>query len=231
VCVPLAVAAAFGVSAQSARAGVTPGWECIPASAGQAVVSGGTGATPSCAPTTTPVLAPTYVQTGVGGEPTAVFSTVNVQVVSGSGMTNGAVNGMGNLIVGYAENTKSYAQTGSNNLIVGMGNGWTGFGEIVGGEFNRALGSLSAVFGLSNLARGAESSVTGGAHNTASVQAASVAGGEFNIADDIGSWIGAGCANLTGSGTNTGVCGPTFHNEAILGGAGVTLTGTNTHSP
>ena len=32
----------------SAALATTPGWECVPTTAGQAVVSGGTGATPSC---------------------------------------------------------------------------------------------------------------------------------------------------------------------------------------
>lgn len=95
----------------AALAATTPGWECVPTTAGQAVVSGGTGAAPSCSGGTTAVLAPTYVASGVGGKPTVEFSSVNVQVVSGSGATNGAVNGEGNLIVGY--NEKPGTQTGS----------------------------------------------------------------------------------------------------------------------
>src|SRR5438309_1555463 len=79
------------------------------------------------------VIARAYVATGVGGKPTVEFSTVNVQVVSGSGSTSGAVNGEGNLIVGYAENTSGYSRVGSNDLIVGSENGWRSYGEIVGG--------------------------------------------------------------------------------------------------
>ena len=62
-------------------------WECIPTPAGQAGVSGGTGAAPSCGAGTTAVLAPTFVVSGVGGLPPDAFSGVNVQVVSGSGTT------------------------------------------------------------------------------------------------------------------------------------------------
>jgi hypothetical protein len=51
--------------AGAALAATTPGWECVPTTAGQAVVSGGTGATPSCSGATTPVLAPTFVSSGV----------------------------------------------------------------------------------------------------------------------------------------------------------------------
>jgi hypothetical protein len=57
-----------------------------------------------------------------------------------------------------------------------------------------------------------------------------VSGGEFNIAADVLSFIGAGCDNLTGSGTaNTYGCSP--GGEALLGGWGITLTGTDTISP
>ena len=66
VCV--AVAAGGLCWASVASAAVTPGWECVPAAAGGAVVSGGTGSTPSCAGDSTAVLAPTYVSSGVGGQ-------------------------------------------------------------------------------------------------------------------------------------------------------------------
>src|SRR5436305_713667 len=83
----------FGSTPASATASNVPGWECIPTTAGQAVLSGGTGASPTCAAGTTAVLAPSFVSAGVGGKPTVVFSGVNVQILSGSGATNGAVNG------------------------------------------------------------------------------------------------------------------------------------------
>jgi hypothetical protein len=95
----IAAVVVLGTAASAAWA-VTPGWECVPKTTGQAVVSGGTGATPSCGNATTPVLAPTYVASGAGGKPTVEFSAVNVQIVSGSGNTNAAVNGKGNLIIG-----------------------------------------------------------------------------------------------------------------------------------
>src|SRR5947209_11501210 len=81
---------------------VTPGWECVPTTAGQAVVSGGTGSAPSCGGGTTAVLAPTYVSSGVGGKPTVQFAAVNVQIVNGTGSTASS-NGDGNLVLGYDE--------------------------------------------------------------------------------------------------------------------------------
>jgi trimeric autotransporter adhesin len=227
------VAAAFGCVCSAALGAVTPGWECMPTTAGQAVVSGGTGATPSCS-TGTAVLAPTYVSSGVGGKPTVEFSTVNVQVVSGSGSTNGAVNGEGNLIIGYAENVNSRKQTGSNDLIMGTNNGWTGYGELVVGSNNQASGSYATAFGLSNIASAQSAlvaghentvsatataaSVTGGQDNTASGAESSIAGGEHNLASDPFSLIDGGCNNATGNVANpTGDCSTTGA-EAILGG-------------
>jgi hypothetical protein len=58
------------LSMTGAALAATPGWECVPTTAGQAVVSGGTGAAPSCGAGTTVVLAPTFVSSGVGGKPT-----------------------------------------------------------------------------------------------------------------------------------------------------------------
>jgi hypothetical protein len=140
----------FGVlvwGTATASAAVTSAWLCIPTTAGQAAVSGGTAAAPSCTINTTPVLAPTFISSGVGGKPTVEFSGVNVEVVSGSEHTDGAVNGKGNLVVGYAENSGAFERTGSNNLIVGADNGWAGYGSIVGGFGNDALGDYESVFG------------------------------------------------------------------------------------
>ena len=229
----------------AAFAAVTPGWECVPTAAGQAVVSGGTGSAPSCGAGTTAVLAPTFVSSGVGGKPTVQFAAVNVQVVSGSGSTTGAVNGLGNLIIGYAENASNFSQTGSHDLVVGANNGWKGYGEIVGGQKNQATGNFATVFGTSNVASGGSSfaagevntasggvsSIGGGAHNTASGSDASVTGGTRNIASSSFASVTGGCSNLAGTGTVSlnSVCNDTTgHNHdfaSITGGAGNQATG------
>ena len=84
--VVLLLAAVGGVLAgwASATLGATPGWGVCADDCGQAVVSGGTGAAPSCS-SGTPVLAPTYVSSGVDGKPTVQFSGVNVQIINGTG--------------------------------------------------------------------------------------------------------------------------------------------------
>jgi hypothetical protein len=123
------------------------------------------------------VLAPTYVSSAVGGKPTVMFSAVNVEIVSGSGATDGPVNGEGNLVIGYDENPNGATQTGSHDLIVGEKNGWTKYGEVVAGINNTATGTYASVLGRGNIASGSYSTVPGGAFNTASGLSASVSGG------------------------------------------------------
>lgn len=222
-----------------ASAQVTPGWECVPAAAGSAVVSGGTGNSPSCAAGSTAVLAPTYVSSGVGGKPTVEFSTMNVQVVSGSGATDGTRNGEGNLVVGYAENPNSLGRTGSNNLVVGSKGGWTGYGNLIAGVGDQAANSYSAVFGDTNIARGSGellggaqnsawgkgASITGGLSNQAAGADASVTGGELNYARDLASSVTGGCQNVTGStAPPAGTC-PSSGTESVTGGNDNTASG------
>jgi hypothetical protein len=51
---------------------------------------------------------------------TLTFSGINLAVVDGSGDTGGAENGLGNLIIGYNENTVAATRNGSHNQVVGM---------------------------------------------------------------------------------------------------------------
>lgn len=213
------VSCGVGVSVASA---VTPGWECVPFTAGQAVVSGGTGNAPSCAAGTTVVLAPTYVASGVGGKPTVEFSAVNLQVVSGSGLTNGPVNGEGNLVVGYDE--KPGLQTGSNNLILGYGQSYSSYGALVGGSYNASAGPFTDVFGESDKASGYAASVTGGIHNAAEGSNSLVAGGQKNKAKGLYAAIGGGSEN-TAEGESSEVSAGHLNKthgiaSAILGGDG-----------
>lgn len=102
------------------------------------------------------------IEKGVGGKPTIVFSGVNVQVVSGAGKTNAAVNGLGNLVIGYDENEGKHAQTGSHDLILGEEQTFTSFGGIVAGRFNTVTGEFASVLGgFKNTAAGKYSSILG----------------------------------------------------------------------
>ena len=109
-------------------------------------------------------------ENGVKG-PNIVFSGVNVHIVDGSGKTNdqGSLTGLGNLIVGYDENSLSFARTGSHNLLVGADHGWTSFGGFLAGDGNKVSAPAASVCGGSeNVASGNSSSVSGGFKVTAS---------------------------------------------------------------
>jgi hypothetical protein len=162
---PVAVVFCCASSAALGAVPVTPGWECVPTTAGQPVVSGGTGASPSCGAGSTAVLAPTYVSSGVGGKPTVEFSTVNVQIVDGSGSTS-AVNGTGNLVLGYDELART--QTGSHDLVLGEDQQFTGYSELVAGYDSTVSGKYASVLGgYKNTAKSAYSTVSGGCSNLA----------------------------------------------------------------
>ncbi|MGD8634757.1 MAG: hypothetical protein PVF85_14385 [Anaerolineales bacterium] len=156
-----------------------------------------------------------------------VFTDVNVHIRSGSGATYGAVNGRGNLIVGYNENGGGAVRIGSHNVIVGPFHSYSSYGgfvvgwanvisgenaAVVGGYHNEATGDYASVNGGSyNIASGEKSSVSGGSANTASGEKASVTGGSGNTANDIGSSVTGGLSNLasgmwssvSGGGNNT----------------------------
>ena len=76
-----------------------------------------------------------YVASGVGGKTTIQFSGVNVQVVNGAGKTE-SVNGEGNLVIGYDEDS-GREQQGSHNLVLGVEQTFTSYGGIIAGETQR----------------------------------------------------------------------------------------------
>src|SRR5207244_9575129 len=76
------------------------------------------------------------IQIGSFDGTTLQFSGINVQIVSGSGTTDAAVNGKGNLIVGYNANTGAHARTGSHNLVVGDEHTYISYGGLVAGFHN-----------------------------------------------------------------------------------------------
>jgi hypothetical protein len=84
---------------------------------------------------------------------TTIFEGTNVQILSGSGGTEGT-NGLGNLIIGYNEEGDFITyyervpnRTGSHNLIVGSNNEWTGFGSFVAGYLDIMNGNYCTLLG------------------------------------------------------------------------------------
>jgi hypothetical protein len=148
------------------------------------------------------------VPSGVASKPTVQVSGANVQIVSGAGKTNAAVNGEGNLVIGYDENPEKHEQTGSHDLILGEEQTFTSYGGLVAGEKNTVSGAFASVSGGGgNTASRFISSVSGGLGNTASGQWSSVSGGEANTASGGipgAAWVGGGAKN-TASGPNSSI--------------------------
>jgi hypothetical protein len=117
--------------------------------------------------------------TDINGFDVALFEGVNVQIVNGTGTTEGAVTGTGNLIVGYNEFFGMGAdRSGSHNIVVGRENNYTSFGGLVAG--------------LHNSIEGIYSSVSGGAYNRATNTSSSVLGGSGCVASGPYSTAGGG---------------------------------------
>lgn len=173
-----------------------------------------------------------------------VFSGMNLQVNNGSGATDGNINGLGNIIIGYNEDIFPYQgffgpsslKTGSHNLVVGKGNNYESFGGIVsglnnwisadysnisGGERNQAFGAFSSVFaGSQNVALGIGASVGGGQKNSASGAFSTSFGGLQNkVTGDYGSSLG-GLQNQASGNFSSTTSGSL--NKAIGVGSGIT---------
>ena len=107
-----------------------------------------------------------------------IFRGLNVRVQNGSGSTFGAINGLGNLIVGYDEARASGSdKSGSHNLVVGRNHNYSSLGGLVAGYQNTVSNHWVTVSGrTNNVASGQYSSVSGGAGNTSSGMFPSVSG-------------------------------------------------------
>ena len=163
----------------------------------------------------------------------ALYATVritgaNLQVVSGSGHTAGAANGLGNVIVGYNEKLSSDVycsygdydnqvdcersggvwaldhRSGSHNLIIGSGNNYSRYGGLVSGELNTANNIFASISGGQlNVASGKYSSVSGGGNNHAKGAYSSVSAGSSNNArGNYSSVSGGGDNQATGGGSS-----------------------------
>jgi hypothetical protein len=94
-----------------------------------------------------------------------IIEGANLHVRSGSGATDGPVNGLGNLIVGYNEPRGDGAdRSGSHNLVVGSQHNYSAYGGLVAGFHNAVSGAFASVTGgQNNIAAGARAAVGGGA--------------------------------------------------------------------
>lgn len=137
---------------------------------------------------------------------TLLFTGLNLQVVNGSGKTDGPVNGLGNVIIGYNEtifpfldvNLPASDKSGSHYLVVGKGLNYAGYGGVVAG--------------LNNVSAKPYASVTGGNRNQAMGNFSSVSGGEMNSAEGVSSAISGGL-NRRNFGLNDWNAGALFQND------------------
>jgi hypothetical protein len=175
---------------------------------------------------------------GDGVAETVRFTGVNVQVVSGSGATDGTVNGLGNLVVGYDEDydvirdRPTPEKSGSHNIVFGRDHQYTSWGGLVGGMANNIDGEASVVLsGFGNVASGKRAVVSGGSGNEASGNASSVSGGVSHEASGFSSSVSGGTGNKA-SGSYSSVSGGVM-NEAsgsassVSGGTGNEASGNN----
>ncbi|WP_417908493.1 hypothetical protein [Candidatus Electronema sp. PJ] len=126
----------------------------------------------------------------------------NLHIQSGSGKTDGELNGLGNLIIGYNEHSSpsedmpATTRIGSHNLVVGPYHSYLSYGGLLAGFGNTVSGPYSSVSGgYGGTASGDYSSVSGGAGGTAGGAFSSVSGGGGGTASgDLSSVIGGNTA-------------------------------------
>ncbi|MGC9323289.1 MAG: hypothetical protein ACP5G0_00940 [Desulfomonilia bacterium] len=150
-------------------------------------------------------LASVSVGDDINGYAAITFSGVNVHIVSGSGSTDGVVNGLGNLIVGYNELRGSGDdRSGSHTIVVGSRNNYSSYGGFIAGYLNSISQLYASVSGgLLNTANGEYASVSGGSGNTSSGYGSSISGGASNTASGPGSSIGGGASNTASGNCST----------------------------
>lgn len=138
----------------------------------------------------------------------------NLHIESGSGKTNGTVNGLGNLIIGYNELRGSGDnRTGSHNLIIGVRNNYRSYGGLVAGYGNEISAPYASVSGGGgNIASEWSSSVSGGHWNNASGLVSSVSGGDNNTASNFASSVSGG-NNRKANGEYDWVAGSLWQNS------------------
>ncbi len=188
-------------------------------------------------------LLSTYIQVDTANN-RLVITGANLQVISGGDSTDAAVNGLGNIIIGYNEdeNYDSTAEgsgttdptpdtkTGSHNLIVGAGHTYSSFGGIVAGYDNNITSeSASITGGLRNTVSGKYSIVAGGDLNTAEGSYNNILGGFANTTKSLGNTILGGHSNTIEAGSLMSTISGGYANIMDYAITSSTLGGDSTH--
>lgn len=141
----------------------------------------------------------------------------NLRVANGLAET-ATENGLGNLVIGYDESRNGGdLRTASHSLVIGPEHDRTGWGVLVAGRRNAALGAhATAAGGSGNVASGVESAVLGGQGNEAGGDQSAVSGGFGGEA--------SGRHSVTVGGQNGSAEGDT---SVVVGGRSNAATGTS----
>jgi len=102
---------------------------------------------------------------------TVLIDGANLQVVSGSGSTSGTVNGLGNVLIGYDEDSGD-DKSGSHNLVMGRYHSYASYGSIVHG-YNHSITS-----------GGLDSATLGGLGASISARGSVAVSGVYGVLDD-----------------------------------------------
>lgn len=152
------------------------------------------------------------------GADTIMFSGMNLQVVNGTGVTDGTYNYTGNIIVGYNELRPSGLESedspdlthrrGSHNLVIGDQHEYGYTSGLVVGLGNSLEDDLSAIVGgTENYTIGYGSVVLGGSNNLAVGDYSAVVGGTHNITNGESNFVAGGTTNGTSINANAAVVG------------------------
>jgi hypothetical protein len=213
------VAAADSSQTQANTAAITTLGGGVSTTAGQVSALTGEVTTLTSDVNTLKTLLTGVTRTSFGGYPTLQFSGMNLQVVNGTGDET-TLNGLGNLIIGYADPDTLFTagtRNGSHNLITGDRGSWSSYGGLLGGDDDQINGpDAVAIGGEENVASGTGASVTGGQENTATTLYGSIAGGASNLVSG-----GGQDASIAGGVENTSNAA----DASIAGGAGNTSSG------
>ena len=135
------------------------------------------------------------VTRSAGPPDTLVFTGMNLQVVNGTGATDGLPNGVGNVIIGYDVNSGD-DKSGSHNLVIGDGHTYASHSGVVTGLNNTlsdavafAGGGFGNTAGANNIASAFRSFVGGGLGNSAIGLHSFVGGGSGQMATTTCAWI------------------------------------------
>jgi hypothetical protein len=139
------------------------------------------------------------------------FTGCNVNIRSGSGSTDGPINGTGNLVVGYNANDGSRYRPGSHNIVVGDQHTYQSYGGLVAGFANTISGPYASVTGGNcNVAGYGPAPLQGCAPADSGPFAASVSGGGANVASGTVASVSGGASNKA-SGNAAAVSGGLFN--------------------